>query len=94
MNHMSKHGDTSGRKSVIKLVKYNLTQFSMANAIENGCFSPAKGRFYYSSIDPDDYKLSEVTRLFVNRHDANMRLAKNYIAFLKTMIWPPRTPIT
>lgn len=74
-------------------VKFTLANFSMSNAIENGCFSPAKNRFYYSAIDPDNYRLSEVTRLFSNRHDVNMRLAKNYIAFLKTMIWPARAPL-
>lgn len=56
--YLEANGDHEGRSYLNRQVKYTLTAYSMSNAIENGCFSPAKNRLYYSSIDPDDYRLS------------------------------------
>lgn len=55
---MDATGDHEGRNYLNRQVKYTLTEYSMSNAIENGCFSAAKNRFYYSAIDPEDYRLS------------------------------------
>ena len=57
----------------------------MSNAVENGAFSPVKGKFYYSGFT-NESSADEIVALFKNSHETNLKLALNYVDFLEKML--------
>lgn len=84
---LRKKKDKEGCKFIRSCIKHTLPGYSISNAIENGVFSAAKTRFYYSGIRSNPSTLIEILKLFPTSHEKNLNLGRNYLKMLEKMLF-------